>query len=438
MRNKNILIITPFFAPESHAAVFRAFKLVKYLKRFGWNPIVLTVDTNYVYQEDPKLLGEIKDVPIFRSRYIEPTIRGLRMALGGKDRSYSAMLKEASQSGKSTSVNFTNNKPSWTSRLYKYLLDRWIQVPDRFCTWENGAVKMGCDLVKKYDISIIYTTCLPFTSNRIGYRIKKKTGVKWVADFRDPITYGKRFTSDYLSVFVKQKRIEQRTFASADIITATSNSYLYIFDDQYKGIYRDKSYFIPTGLDDDYLPSPTDKKENYIVFVGEYLVEYGDYFFKRFKNFLAQNPSLKFKIIGNIDINKKAALHYVQELGLENNVEFVGHMPQIELYKYIVKAKAALLIPGRRAHWWNNFAKLVDYIALAVPVLALVPDASEARAELSKSGTGIFLNEHSDEQIMQLLNQEKLIDSASINYEYCKRYLASSQVKAFIKIFETL
>ena len=41
--NKNILIITPFFPPQTHAAVFRAFKLVNYLKRTGWNPIVLTV-----------------------------------------------------------------------------------------------------------------------------------------------------------------------------------------------------------------------------------------------------------------------------------------------------------------------------------------------------------------------------------------------------------
>lgn len=49
--NKNILIITPFFPPQTHAAVFRAFKLVKYLKRTGWNPIVLTVNRNYLYPQ---------------------------------------------------------------------------------------------------------------------------------------------------------------------------------------------------------------------------------------------------------------------------------------------------------------------------------------------------------------------------------------------------
>ena len=80
--NKNILIVTPFFPPQTHAAVFRAFKLVKYLKRAGWNPVVLTVNRNYLYLEDPDLLDEVSNVPIYRANYIEPTLRGFRMLLG--------------------------------------------------------------------------------------------------------------------------------------------------------------------------------------------------------------------------------------------------------------------------------------------------------------------------------------------------------------------
>ena len=45
--NRSVLIVTPFFAPQNHAAVFRAYKLAKYLPQFGWKPVVLTVDTQY-------------------------------------------------------------------------------------------------------------------------------------------------------------------------------------------------------------------------------------------------------------------------------------------------------------------------------------------------------------------------------------------------------
>ena len=101
--NKNILIITPFFPPQTHAAVFRAFKLVKYLKRTGWNPIVLTVNRNYLYLEDPDLLDDI-----------EPTLRGLRMLLGGEDTSLKAITAKAKTIGaqsKSTDT-VTSNKQS--------------------------------------------------------------------------------------------------------------------------------------------------------------------------------------------------------------------------------------------------------------------------------------------------------------------------------------
>lgn len=442
--NKNILIITPFFPPQTHAAVFRAFKLVKYLKRTGWNPIVLTVNRNYLYLEDPDLLDEVQDVPIYQANYIEPTLRGLRMLLGGEDTSLKAITAKAKTIGaqsKSTDT-VTSNKQSLFGKFYKYILDRWIQVPDRFRFWERSAVRMGRKIIKEHDISIIYTTCLPFTSNRIGMRLKHLTGVKWVADFRDPTTYAKRMYSDYFPVFAKQKKIEQDTFKYADAITGLSGAYLNIFNDLYEGRYSNKSYFIPTGVDDDYLPSFQNReKENYIIFVGEYLHEYKDNFLKIFAE-AVNSKELKgkgctLKIVGNKNINQKQTEEFVNDLGICNNVEYINHVPQRKLYELIVNAKAAVLIPGHTALWWTNFAKMVDYIALQVPVLAMVPMTSEARTELIKAGIGIFID--TPQQGVTVIKQvfsEKFPMTA--NKEYCRRYLASQQTKSFIDIFQKI
>ena len=88
---RSVLIVTPFFAPQNHAAVFRAYKLAKYLPQFGWKPIVLTVDTQYEFNEDAALLTDLpNEVEVIRARYIEPTLRGVRMALGGRDRTFKA------------------------------------------------------------------------------------------------------------------------------------------------------------------------------------------------------------------------------------------------------------------------------------------------------------------------------------------------------------
>lgn len=445
--NRNILIITPFFPPQTHAAVFRAFKLVKYLKIMGWNPIVLTVNRNYIYLEDSGLLDEIKDVPIYRANYIEPTLRGLKMLLGGKDATFKTVISKRIEEKLSSNMEISSREkhaPKWR-KFYHYLLNRWIQVPDRFVFWENSAVRMANHIIVKHDISIVYTTCLPFTCNKIGIRLKKSNNdIKWVADFRDPITYAKRMYSDYLPVFVKQKKIEQDTFKYADSIVSLSESYLYIFNDLYMSKYTTKCYFIPTGIDDGYIPEiimPFKAKEDSIVFVGEYLKEYKDDFLHIYAESLKDNrlkgKKCILKIIGNIEINQRVLIPYLEKLNLENNIQFIDHIPQKDLYKEIVKSKAAVLIPGYTALWWTNFAKMVDCIGLQMPVLAMVPMVSEARAQLTKAGNGIFIDSFSQgvEAIVSIfLDKSK----QTINKEYCEKYLASNQVKAFINLFDGL
>lgn len=442
--NRKVLVITPFFAPETHAAVFRAHKLVKYLKRKGWKPTVLTVDTNYVYNEDLKLLDELNGVTIYRSKYIEPTIRGLKMALGGADRTYKTIKKtvnNTSHSSDSKQKNPVNDdKKSLSSKFYNYLLENHLQTPDRFWSWKKSAVKMAKKIIKEENISIIYTTCLPFTCNEIGISLKKSTSVKWVADFRDPITYSSRLYSEDYKIFIKQKKIQDLTFKYADQIVGLASSYGLIFHDQYGGKYDYKFNFIPTGLDDDYIPQKQKEKENTFLFIGEYLKEYKNYFFKLYKEAtkdLPINKIPKIVIIGRKDVNESVALPYLEELGMVKQVVFHDHMPQSELYKFVEKSRFTLLINGN-SYWWTNFAKLVDYIALQKRVIAIVPNISEAKSELEKSNLGEFLNY--DDESIDTLKELILEDNKKIkkNNTYHKRYLASSQVDSFISIFEKL
>jgi glycosyltransferase involved in cell wall biosynthesis len=442
MKNKKVLVITPFFAPETHAAVFRAHKLVKYLKKEGWEPIVITVDINYIYNEDLNLLDELKDIPVYHTMYIEPTLRGLKMWITGKDRTYKTLKKQQSEITNKTEINKTlvENK-SFFQKVYNYCLNHYLKKPDRFWTWKKSAIKKAEQLIKEENIGVVYTTCLPFTTNQIGIALKKSTGVKWVADFRDPVTYAKRMYSSIPHIYKKQKSIQDETFKFADHITVLSSSYKSIFYDQYEGLYNDKISFIPTGLDDDYIPEEQ-KIENSIVFVGEYLKEYKDYFFKIFLKVLEvlpdnQRPILK--IIGNKDINEKQALPFVKLLHLEENIVFLDHMPQQQLYIEIKRAKCGLLIPGMNSLWWTNFAKMVDYIALQKPVISLVPNISEARSELEKANLGIFLGEDENENV-ELLHKYFALDNFDVqpNKDFCERYLASKQVEAFIEVFKKL
>lgn len=175
-------------------------------------------------------------------------------------------------------------------------------------------------------------------------------------------------------------------------------------------------------------------------YIGEFLKEYGSLFFKYLNAFIELHPhkksEFKIRFIGNILINKKAINEIDLPKVIKELILFEDHLTQKELYKRIKASTAVLLIPGYNSHWWTNFAKMVDYIALQKHVLAIVPNPSEARKELTNANLGLFLDSEAQalEYFLNLFNNDKL----KPNDLYCKNYLASNQIKSFIKIFNQL
>ena len=69
----------------------------------------------------------------------------------------------------------------------------------------------------------------------------------------------------------------------------------------------------------------------------------------------------------------------------------------------------------------------------------MVPNISEARSELTKAGLGIFVkDDDASVSLLQSILMERVENVLDCNIEYCKKYLASSQTKSFIKVFESL
>ncbi len=144
-------------------------------------------------------------------------------------------------------------------------------------------------------------------------------------------------------------------------------------------------------------------------------------------------------VIGHELINRQRMGAHIERLGLLGRTHFIDHLPQSEYYRYLAGAVGALLIPGRTAHWWNNFAKMVDYIALKRPVVAMVPNPSEARAELSRARLGVLLGgtrDGAEERLARCLVNPKAFGAEQAPDEVCRRYLASQQVASFAGVFD--
>jgi len=439
--NRSVLIVTPFFAPQSHAAVFRAYKLAKYLPRLGWKPYVVTTDVNYLYNEDPSLAEALpEEVEVVRARYVEPSLRGLRMALGGRDRTFKAM-KEAGEFAAAKEAGSVVD-PGMLQRIYRYCSERWLRNPDAYWTWRRPALRAAKRLIARHDIPIVLTSSDPYTCHIIGRGLQRR-GCKWVADLRDPHVYNHATSSRRAAVFARQRAAERAAALGADAVTTAASAIGMILTDMYGVRDTRRIRFIPTGLDEELLPpegAAPPREGRYVVFSGEYLPEYGGEFLEIFAAATAEGAAgegVKLLFAGRREVNEPRVRPHVEQLGIGDKVEFVDHVPQEELYSLLRGAEAALLVSSRLYRWWCLHAKLVDYIALRIPVLAVVPDPSEARTHLTRAGLGVFLDGDREACARRLSDfLEGRMQMPPPDEAECERFTARRQAEAFAGLFE--
>jgi glycosyltransferase involved in cell wall biosynthesis len=439
--NRSVLIVTPFFAPQNHAAVFRAHKLAKYLPKFGWKPVVLTVDTQYEFDEDPGLLAQLpEETEVVCSRYIEPTLRGVRMALGGKDRTFKGLKETTSGWNHPRSLV----RKSAAIRAYQYMVRNWVHIPDAYWTWAQTAVPVANRIMKERNINLVFTTAPPFSSLLIGESLHR-SGATWVADFRDPLAYTQQLSSDVARILHRQRKLVGDTLLNADAITLAASSMASIYRDMFGGGGVDP-IFIPTGVDEEVLQSEAATVKDhqpYLLFAGEILPEFDTIFWEGFakaaESHAIKSTGIKALIVGTLAINRPRLTPFLEKFGLHEQVEFRDQMPQREIYKLLRKAVAGLLVPGVNSRWWTNAAKMTDFIGMRKPVIAVVPDPSEARTALTRSRLGIFLDGPAENRVRILtdflLGRHKL---PVPDEDECERYTAGRQVQSFVELFESL
>ena len=438
-----VLILAPYFAPQSHAAMFRAHKLAKYLPEYGYRPIVVTTDTNYIYNEDHGLLSELPpEVEIHRARYIEPTLRGIRMALGGTDRRFVA-LKAPGKADIGVDQGSSKERPSSKFRaLGRLAADAIGNWPDRYWTWTGPAGRLSERLIKQHDIRLLYTSANPVSFLRAGLRIKQRNDLAWLLDSRDPLGYGQKFLAGSGLARWMDHRILKAVMDRADHVSGTSGAYGSIFFDLY-GLEEHRWTFIPTGLDEAYAPPvfPHERGKN-LLHVGEVMANQSPHTFQTLEYMLERVGSdeafERLIFVGRREVNEPIIRRMTTNLPrLTKRLVFLDHRPQAEVYALMREARACLLVPGPTRYWWTNFAKLVDYIGLSVPVIAHVPPVSEARYELEKSGTAFFLGTEVAEDAAAL-GEWLAAAPPDTTSGYSSRYTAQRQVADFAALFDRL
>jgi len=166
---KKLLIITYYWPPAGGGGVQRWMKFTKYLREFGWEPVIYTVSNGEYPVVDESLLKEIPaDVETIKTPIWEPYSFYKRFTGRKKgERVYSGFINE-------------NKKESFTQKVSVFIRGNFF-IPDARKFWISPSIKYLRKYLKNNPVDAMVSTGPPHTTHLIAMGVKEKINVPWVS-----------------------------------------------------------------------------------------------------------------------------------------------------------------------------------------------------------------------------------------------------------------
>lgn len=130
------------------SGIQRTLRFVQHLPALGWQPLVLSADPRAYEKTSDDLLADVPPGTEVRRAFALDTARHLQF----KGRYFGAMAR-----------------------------------PDRWMIWRFDAVRQGLRMAREFRPDVIWSTYPIATAHVIGSALHRRTGLPWIADFRDPM-----------------------------------------------------------------------------------------------------------------------------------------------------------------------------------------------------------------------------------------------------------
>ena len=319
---KKVLIITYYWPPSGGAGVQRWLKFVKYLRNFGWEPVVYTPSNAEYPDIDESYFSDIpKDVTVLKTPIKEP-YSFYKLFIGQK---------------KEVRINFgflADKKENKKKNLLKKI-SIWIRgnffIPDAKMFWIKPSVKFLKNYISEHPIDAIVSTGPPHSLHIIALKISRKLSLPWLADFRDPWTNIDFYKELMLTRFADKKhhKLELNVFKNADSVVVISQS----MKNEFSQIFKRDYEVITNGYDLDDVDLNTeivlDKKFS-IAHVGTISKSRNPVLFWIALNELIKeekgfSEDLEIRIIGKADISIWEEIEKSNLMVYVNRIDHVPH-----------------------------------------------------------------------------------------------------------------
>ncbi len=394
---KKVLIISYYWPPCGGIGVLRCLKLAKYLRNFGWEPIVYTAENPHYPTYDNT---NFKDIPvgmtILKQRIWEPY------------RLYKLFTGKAKDENVNNVFYANSDKAGVIHDLSVRIRSNFF-IPDARSMWIKPSVKFLLKYLRDHKVDAIFSDGPPHTNTRIANLLKKETGIPWLADFQDPWTQ-----VDYYSLLkltarsdAKHKRLEQEVFSYADKITIASPTWASELED----IGAQSVSWYPYGYDpDDFLSLKDNVANKFIIsHLGIIGFDRNPHIFLEAISELLESDNqfrkdLCINLPGQIDISVKES---IEKNKLNEYVVLPGNLDREIALQSMKDSSVLLLLLNKQPNAKGRIpGKIYEYLAVKRSILCLGPDDSDCAQILEDTESGVSVKYDEKQKIKSYISNQ--------------------------------
>jgi len=421
-RRKKILMICYYYPPLTDVGCRRSVAFAKYFKKYGWTPYVLSVKN-----PDKTYCSVGNDIPP-QGIYTE----------------YSYSLVNIYKFFGKLNGLFTRIMRFFGIEIKRNYFYDIFCIPDFFWGWIPTTTLKGHELIKKFDIDMIYVSCKPISCAIIGVLLKFMTGKSLILDFRDQFSLENYYTFLRMPYFRRKinRFIEGFLLNRADVFIVVTKQMKESYIHQYSQV-RDKIFTVHNGFDSDLLPLEG-ISSRYPKFTVVYA---GDFYFYRLNSEIFFEAVGLLKKRGKIDRNNFQFLFYndgkreieriSENYGIEDLLIANPRISYGDILIVIAKSHLQLL----RVLMLAVPTKLFDGISLNTPFLATIPTGEASDIIKKYSPSSYIITEDSSDKVAEAIldamgkyrNNEILDNRVE---EFLKKYSRGNLALKLIRIIE--
>jgi len=368
----HLLMLSYFFPPLGAGGVQRSLKLAKYLPDCNVDVTVLTPKPVAYLAYDQTLLEEIPPaVKVVRTPSADPARLAwlLKRLLGrGEDR----QDEDEISSGKGI-------RGAWFLQKLKW----WVTIPDAEVFWLPYAIPAAGRVIQTAHHTVIYSTSPPNSTHLLGFLLKKRWRLPWIADFRDLWADHYDFINRPYPLRLLIESMERVVFNNADRVICNTPGMLEFYAGKYPTSHS-RLRLIPNGYDEedfrDLSPQSSD----------------GDYLRLVHMGALRGDRSLTTVIKAMVEVERDSSVlrkwileqagvfhaHLIKGLDqsdLSDRVRLLGNLSHRQALARAAAAEALLLLISPNEGDKLVPAKLYEYLRLGRPIIIMAPEGDAVR-----------------------------------------------------------